>query len=123
MGPDEAPLRRGAEFLAERPGFELAAAIARSHHERWDGGGYPDGLSGEAIPEAATIVAVADAFDPMTSGRPYRARLSVTRAVREIVACSGEQFSPRVVQALGRLHKRKTLPLTRGKLDVQKAAA
>ena len=63
----------GAEFLAGRPGFELAATIARSHHERWDGGGYPDGLAGEAIPESAAIVAVADSFDAMTSDRPYRA--------------------------------------------------
>ncbi|MGB6838230.1 MAG: diguanylate cyclase, partial [Dehalococcoidia bacterium] len=113
----------GAEFLAGRPGFELAATIARSHHERWDGGGYPDGLSGEAIPEAATIVAVADAFAAMTSGRPYRPPRSVARAVREIEACSGKQFSPRVVQALARLHKRKTLPLTRAEPPVQKAAA
>jgi PAS domain S-box-containing protein/diguanylate cyclase (GGDEF)-like protein len=100
----------GGDFLAGRPGFELAATIARSHHERWDGGGYPDGLAGEAIPEAAAIVAVADAFDAMTSDRPYRAARSVAAAVREIVACSGKQFSPGVVQALVRLHKRRRLP-------------
>jgi diguanylate cyclase (GGDEF)-like protein/PAS domain S-box-containing protein len=100
----------GQEFLAGRPGFELAAAIARSHHERWDGGGYPDGLAGEAIPEAATIVAVADAFDAMTSDRPYKAARSVAAAVREIMACSGGQFGPRVVQALVRLHSRKRTP-------------
>jgi diguanylate cyclase (GGDEF)-like protein/PAS domain S-box-containing protein len=99
----------GAEFLAGRPGFELAATIARSHHERWDGSGYPDGLAGEAIPEAATIVAVADSFDAMTSDRPYRPRRSVAQAMREIAACSGEQFSPRVVQALTRLHRRRVL--------------
>jgi HD-GYP domain-containing protein (c-di-GMP phosphodiesterase class II) len=101
----------GGEFLAGRPGFELAAAIARSHHERWDGTGYPDGLSGEAIPEAATIVAVADSFDAMTHDRPYRKRRSVAQAVREIVACSGKQLSPEVVAALERLHRRKTLPI------------
>ena len=103
----------GAEFLAGRPGFELAAVIARSHHERWDGSGYPDGLAGEAIPETATIVAVADAFDAMTSDRPYRAARSIATAVREIAACSGKQFSPRVVQALVRLHKRRRLPRLR----------
>ena len=103
----------GGEFLAGRPGFELAAVIARSHHERWDGSGYTDSLAGEAIPEAATIVAVADAFDAMTSDRPYRAARSIAAAVREIVACSGGQFSPRVVKALVRLHKRRRLPRLR----------
>ena len=103
----------GGDFLAGRPGFELAITIARSHHERWDGSGYPDGLAGEDIPKAATIVAVADAFDAMTSDRPYRAARSVAAAVREIVACSGSQFSPKVVQALVRLHKRKRLPRLR----------
>jgi diguanylate cyclase (GGDEF)-like protein/PAS domain S-box-containing protein len=103
----------GGDFLAGRQGFELAATIARSHHERWDGSGYPDGLAGEAIPKAATIVAVADAFDAMTSNRPYRAARSVAAAVREIAACSGGQFSPTVVQALVRLHKRRRLPRLR----------
>jgi diguanylate cyclase (GGDEF)-like protein/PAS domain S-box-containing protein len=100
----------GEEFLKGRLGFELAATIARSHHERWDGSGYPDGLSGDDIPEAAAIVAVADALDAMTSDRPYRAARSVAAAVREIKACSGGQFSPRVVEALVRLHKRKKMP-------------
>jgi diguanylate cyclase (GGDEF)-like protein/putative nucleotidyltransferase with HDIG domain len=113
----------GAEFLAGRPGFELAVTIARSHHERWDGGGYPDGLSGDAIPEAATIVAVADSFDAMTSDRPYRAARSVAAAVREIMACSGKQFSPRVVQALVRLHKRRMLPYSRQRAPEEQAVA
>jgi diguanylate cyclase (GGDEF)-like protein len=101
----------GAEFLAGRPGFELAATIARSHHERWDGSGYPDGLSGEAIPESVAIVSVADAFDAMTSDRPYRGARSIARALNEIVDCSGTQFSPRVVRALVRLHERGEAPL------------
>ena len=113
----------GAEFLAGRPGFELAATIARSHHERWDGSGYPDGLAGEAIPEAAAIVAVADAFDAMTSDRPYRPRRSVTAAMQEIMACSGKQFSPKVVQALVRLHKRKMLPHPHRYAPEEKAVA
>jgi len=103
----------GGEFLAGRTGFELAVTIARSHHERWDGGGYPDSLAGEAIPKAATIVAVADAFDAMTSDRPYRSARPIAAAVREIVACSGKQFSPRVVETLVRLHKRRRLPRLR----------
>ena len=102
----------GSEFLAGRSGFELAATIARSHHERWDGSGYPDGLSGEDIPEAATIVAVADSLDAMTNNRPYRAGRSVAAAVREVAACSGTHFSPRVVEALMRLYKEKRLPVS-----------
>jgi putative two-component system response regulator len=100
----------GAEFLAGHGGLELAAEIAQCHHERWDGSGYPHGIAGEAIPESATIVSVADAFDAMTSDRPYRARRSTRAAVREIFACSGTQFSPRVVAALLRLYRARRLP-------------
>jgi len=100
----------GQQFLTGHTGFELAAAIARHHHERWDGSGYPDGLAGTAIPEPATIVAVADAFDAMTRGRPYRRARSVEATIEEISDCSGAQFSPHVVAALLRLHKRRELP-------------
>jgi len=115
LSPEEWELMKrhavwGEEFLAGRPDFVLAATIARSHHERWDGGGYPDGLSDDHIPDAAAIVAVADSFDAITSDRPYRPRRSVAAAMREIVACSGEQFSPQVVQAMMRLYKRRMLP-------------
>ena len=113
----------GAQFLADRPSFDLAATIARSHHERCDGSGYPDGLSGEAIPEAATIVAVADSFDAMTHDRPYKAGRSIDQAVREITACSGTQFSPRVVAALERLYQRNALPLAPAPAPDQEAAA
>jgi diguanylate cyclase (GGDEF)-like protein/PAS domain S-box-containing protein len=72
----------GAEFLRGRPGFELAADVAAAHHERWDGAGYPHGLRGEAIPEAAAIVAVADSFDAITNDRVagLPARLRFTRS-------------------------------------------
>jgi HD-GYP domain-containing protein (c-di-GMP phosphodiesterase class II) len=100
----------GEEFLAGRPGFEMAGTIARAHHERWDGTGYPDGLAGEEIPEVATIVAVADSFDAMTSSRPYKPGLSIAAAMEELKACSGKQFNPRVVKAMMRLHRRKKLP-------------
>jgi response regulator RpfG family c-di-GMP phosphodiesterase len=73
--------------------------VVRSHHERWDGQGYPDGLSGEQIPMAARIFAVADTLDAMTSDRPYRPALSWTDARREIVAQSASQFDPSVVEA------------------------
>jgi HD-GYP domain-containing protein (c-di-GMP phosphodiesterase class II) len=93
----------GEEFLAGRAGFSLAAMVARTHHERWDGAGYPDGLAADQIPEEAAIVTVADSFDAMTDDRPYRVGLSVHQALAEIVANRGTQFSPRVVDALLRL--------------------
>jgi response regulator RpfG family c-di-GMP phosphodiesterase len=73
--------------------------IVRSHHERWDGGGYPDGMSGADIPVGARIFAVADALDAMTSDRPYRKAMSWAAAGREIVAESKKQFDPAVVKA------------------------
>ena len=101
----------GAEFLRGRPGFELAVDVAAAHHERWDGAGYPNGLAGEQIPEAATIVAVADSFDAMTHDRPYRARRPAWLALQEIERGAGAQFSPKVVNALARLHAGGGLPL------------
>jgi HD-GYP domain-containing protein (c-di-GMP phosphodiesterase class II) len=73
--------------------------VVRSHHERWDGDGYPDGREGTEIPVAARIFAVADALDAMTSDRPYRAAMSWEHAGREIVVESGRQFDPAVVRA------------------------
>ena len=73
--------------------------VVRSHHERWDGDGYPDGMGGEEIPLAARIFAVADTLDAMTSDRPYRRRGSWEAAGAEIVAQSGRQFDPVVVEA------------------------
>ncbi|HET7855277.1 MAG TPA: HD domain-containing phosphohydrolase [Gaiellaceae bacterium] len=74
-------------------------SVVRSHHERWDGGGYPDRLEGMAIPVAARIFAVADALDAMTSDRPYRQARPWQQAGEEIIAQSGRQFDPRVVAA------------------------
>jgi len=73
--------------------------VVRHHHERWDGAGYPDGLSGEQIPLSARIFAVADTLDAMTSHRPYRQALDWAEAVGEIQSQSGRQFDPDVVQA------------------------
>lgn len=73
--------------------------IVRSCHERWDGGGYPDGLAGEEIPLAARIVAVCDAFDAMITDRSYRAARSYDEAVGELRRCSGTQFDPAIVEA------------------------
>ncbi|MGE7413991.1 HD domain-containing phosphohydrolase [Methylobacterium tarhaniae] len=77
----------------------LAAEIAESHHERWDGRGYPQGLSGEAIPLAARIVAVADVFDALTSQRPYKAAMPLDEARACIEAESGRHFDPACVAA------------------------
>jgi len=73
--------------------------VVRSHHERWDGGGYPDGLAGTEIPVGARIFAVADTLDAMTSDRPYRKAMSWAAAGREILAGSKHQFDPAVVKS------------------------
>jgi len=90
----------GAEILHEIP---LLAGeglqVVRSHHERWDGQGYPHRLAGEAIPLGARIFALADALDAMTTDRPYRERLAWENAVDEILRESGRQFDPQVVRA------------------------
>lgn len=85
--------------------------MARWHHERWDGSGYPDGLAGDGIPEPVCIVAVADALDAMTGRRPYRRALDLDEALAEIERNAGTQFAPRVVEALLRLRDRSELPL------------
>jgi HD-GYP domain-containing protein (c-di-GMP phosphodiesterase class II) len=69
------------------------------HHERWDGGGYPTGRRGTDIPEGARILSVADAFDAMTSTRPYRRALPIERALREVDRCAGTQFDPAMANA------------------------
>lgn len=79
--------------------LEPIADIVRHHHERIDGRGYPDALKGEEISLGARIVAVADAFDAMTSKRTYRIRVSYEEAITELERCAGAQFDPRVVSA------------------------
>lgn len=79
--------------------MQMAGRIARSHHERWNGEGYPDGLEGEEIPLSARIVATADAFDAMTHDRPYRAALPVEKAFSVIEEGAGTQFDPQVSAA------------------------
>jgi putative nucleotidyltransferase with HDIG domain len=90
----------GARLVREALGMgDEAASAVRHHHERFDGRGYPDGLAGEEIPLAARIVAVVDAFDAMTSDRPYRRALSVGQARAELARCAGSHFCPDVVAA------------------------
>ncbi|WP_027357464.1 HD domain-containing phosphohydrolase [Desulfofundulus thermocisternus] len=93
----------GARIL-EPAGFPggVTAAV-RHHHEDYGGGGYPDGLSGEEIPLLARIIRVADAYDAMTSARPYRKALTPDQAFNELKRCAGSQFDPRVVEAFLRI--------------------
>ena len=81
----------------------------RSHHERIDGAGYPDGLAGDAIPLAARILAVADSYEAMTSRRPYRQPMQVEQALTELKRCAGSQFDTDVVEAFTRVLKSKSL--------------
>jgi putative two-component system response regulator len=97
----------GAGLLAgsRSPLLLVAERIARAHHERWDGLGYPNGLRGEQIPLEARIVAVADAFDAMTTNRVHRTAGTVDSAIEAIIAGSGRQFDPRIVDAFLQIHQ------------------
>jgi HD-GYP domain-containing protein (c-di-GMP phosphodiesterase class II) len=86
----------GESILRPIAQLHNVAAIIRNHHERWDGAGYPDGLSEEHIPVGSRILALADTFDAMTSQRPYRCSLSVAQAREEIVGHLGTQFDPTI---------------------------
>lgn len=87
----------GAHLLSKMKYFNAILPAVRHHHERYDGGGYPDGLKGEAIPLAARILAVADSYDAMVSDRPYRAGLDRDTALAELEKGKGVQFDPQVV--------------------------
>ncbi|MDO8184884.1 diguanylate cyclase [Conexibacter sp. JD483] len=89
----------GDRILGAAAAMRPVAAIVRSSHERWDGGGYPDRLRGEQIPLGARIVAVCDAYDAMVSERPYQGSLPHLDALAELKRCAGSQFDPRVVEA------------------------
>jgi HD-GYP domain-containing protein (c-di-GMP phosphodiesterase class II) len=91
--------RMGARLLEQVPFLGASVGCALRHHERFDGGGYPDGMLGPDIPIEARIVSVADTFDAMTSDRPYRKGLPTSEALAEIERCAGTQFDPAVVTA------------------------
>ena len=84
-----------------------AVPVIRHHHERWNGEGYPDGVAGEEIPLEAAITGLAEAWDAMTTERPYRHALTTEQALAEIRAGSGTQFSPEVVDAFFRAAARR----------------
>jgi two-component system cell cycle response regulator len=98
----------GERILGAAIALRPVAKLVRSSHERVDGGGYPDGLAGDAIPLGARIVSVCDAYDAMTSDRPYQRRLGHDEALVELHRCAGTQFDPAVVEAFCRVSARET---------------
>jgi putative nucleotidyltransferase with HDIG domain len=113
----------GAEIVSHLSRLHDAVPIIRHHHERWDGRGYPDRLVSSAIPREACIVGLADAWDAMTTDRPYRLALSVDDAATEVRRCRGTQFSPAIVDAFFAAFRRQpalfepNTPPTRDKPD------
>jgi len=99
---------KGANIVRLIPNLEKITDIILYHHERYDGTGYPEGLKGEKIPLGARIIAVADAFDTMTTDRSYRSAMSFDEAIRELLNHCGKQFCPQVVEAfVAQLRKQK----------------
>lgn len=108
---------KGVEILEPIAMLKEHLYLIRNHHERYDGGGYPDRLKGDAIPLGAQIVSIADAFDAMTSSRPYRKGMPAKQAAREIFRCAGSQFSPAMTEAFRQVFEQKILS---GQLTVSK---
>ncbi len=104
----------GEQFLEPLQVLHVEQSMVRHHHERYDGKGYPDHLKGEEIPLYARILAVADAYEAMTSERPYRGALTPIEALTELERCSGTQFDPNIVQAFVRILKRDKSLLRKG---------
>ncbi len=100
----------GARILERLRRLHAVVPVVRHHHERWDGRGYPDGLGGETIPLEAAVVGIADAWDAMTTDRPYRDALDPADALRELVEGRGSQFAPAVVDAFMRALERDASP-------------
>lgn len=102
----------GERIISNRPFFDIARIIARNHHENWDGSGYPDGLSGEAIPLPARIVRVADVFDALVSERVYKKPWPRAEAIETIRQGGKLLFDPELVRAFIALHEEDALPRT-----------
>ncbi len=102
LSPDEFELIKihpvkGQEIVSSLPFLKEVALLVRHHHERYDGNGYPDHESGEAIELGARIMAIADSFDAMTTDRPYRKKMALDAAIAELIRCRNSQFDPKVV--------------------------
>jgi response regulator RpfG family c-di-GMP phosphodiesterase len=108
----------GERIVASVNSLTHLASVVRAEHERWDGAGYPDGLSQEEIPQASRIVFACDAFHAMTSDRPYRRAIGTTRALEELRENAGAQFCPRAVRALLEVVEEPNLTSPRGRADV-----
>ena len=107
----------GYEILSHiRHPWDEIAFMAKCHHEKVDGTGYPQGLSGEAIPLGARIVTLADSFDAMMTDRPYRARLPLDRALADVARHTGTQFCPSVVVAFCHLLLKEITGVTRSRV-------
>ncbi len=114
----------GERILRAIPGLGSVARIVRHEHERWDGGGYPDGLSGEEIPIGARVILACDAYHAMISDRPYRKAITHAEAIRELAANAGTQFDPQVTEILiGCLYGSRLLGAARTEAEAQAAAA
>jgi putative nucleotidyltransferase with HDIG domain len=90
----------GYQILRSVDSYTSLAEIALSHHERWDGNGYPRGLKGEEIPLIARIISAADSYEAMTATRPYKSSMSKEEAIEELLKNSGTQFDPKIVNVL-----------------------
>jgi putative nucleotidyltransferase with HDIG domain len=114
LSPSEWAFMRRHTIIGERivnaaPALSRVAPMVRSSHERWDGGGYPDGLVGDAIPLGARIVAVCDAFDAMTTDRTYRSAVAPEEALAELRRCAGAQFDPAVVDGFAAVWRQQSV--------------
>jgi len=98
----------GEELVSGTEGFALARTIARSHHENWDGSGYPDGRAGEDIPLAARIVRLVDVYDALRSNCPYKAAWPVERALDEMRVMRGRSFDPDLTEIFLELASRRS---------------
>jgi putative two-component system response regulator len=115
----------GADILASStlPSIDAARAIARHHHERWDGRGYPDGIAGESIPLAARVAALADVFDALTHERPYKHAWTVEAALDYIASMRGTQFDPRLTDLFVAMMEEARVDLESFLRDIESVAA
>jgi len=97
----------GSQILAPLPHLEHIIAMVRSHHERWDGTGYPDGLRGDSIPIGARIIGAAEVYDALCSSRPYQEKISPEQAVDRIKELTGTVLDPTVFDALAAVVARR----------------
>jgi putative two-component system response regulator len=108
----------GMKILPNKTFFEMARAIAKHHHERWDGTGYPDKLAGENIPFAARMVAIADVFDALTSNRPYKLAWPFEVAIETVKQGAGTQFDPKLVKTWAELYEEGILQKIRNEFSL-----